>query len=169
MDIVKQRITELRGEVWVNTQKGIGTTFSIKIQQSIAIIDTLLFRVDQTFFTVPISEIAVCLQLKLVDLNARRNTSTIEFNNHLIPFVDLRHLFGLEMNRPDMTKIIIVRNEKRELAIIADDIIGEHQAVLKPLGSAFHGQKHITSASQMGDGNMAFMVDIAALLKERSY
>jgi two-component system chemotaxis sensor kinase CheA len=169
MDVVKKRITELRGEVLVSSDPGIGTTFTLKIQQSLSIIDTLLFTVDDNYFTVPISEIEVCLQLNAGEINVRRNTSTIPFNNHLIPFVDLRYLFRIGPGNLEAYKLIIIRNEYKELALLSDKIIGEHQAVLKPLGKSLQDQKYITSASQLGDGNMAFMIDTNTLLKESIY
>jgi two-component system chemotaxis sensor kinase CheA len=169
MDVVKKKITELRGEVMVSSDKGLGTTFTLKIQQSLSIIDTLLFTVENTYFTVPISEIDVCVQLDTKEINNRKNTSTIPFNNTLIPFVDLRYLFRMDGSYSELTKAIIIRNENKEIALLSDEIIGEHQAVLKPLGKSFHEQQYITSASQLGDGNMAFMIDTNSLLKQNSY
>ena len=72
MDVVKKKITDLRGEVMVSSDWGIGTTFTLKIQQSLSIIDTLLFSVDDNFFTVPISEIEICMQMRASDINNRR-------------------------------------------------------------------------------------------------
>jgi two-component system chemotaxis sensor kinase CheA len=169
MDVVKKRITDLRGEVFVSSETGLGTTFTLKIQQSLSIIDTLLFTVDDNYFTVPISEIEVCQQLYAGQFNERRNTATIPYNNHLIPFVDLRALFRLRTSDRKMYKAIIIKNENKVLALLTDQIIGEHQAVLKPLGKSFQDQKFITSASQLGDGNMAFMIDTNALLKQSSF
>ncbi len=169
MDVVKKRITDLRGEVMVSSDWGIGTTFTLKIQQSLSIIDTLLFTVNENYFTVPISEIEVCLQFSANEINEHRNTSTIPFNDHLIPFVDLRYLFDIHDGTPKNYKLIVIRNENRELALLSDKIIGEHQAVLKPLGKSFENQKYITSSSQLGDGNNAFMIDTNALLKEGGY
>ena len=169
MDIVKKRIADLRGEVMVSSDTGFGTTFTLKIQQSLSIIDSLLFTINDTYFTVPISEIEVCTQLSLKELKQNSHTGTIPYNGHLIPFVDLRFLFKMESNNSEMKKIIIIKNENKELALISDQIIGEHQAVLKPLGKSLQNLKYITSASQLGNGNMAFMIDTNALLKQNSY
>lgn len=169
MDIVKKRINDLRGEVMVSSDWGIGTTFTLKIQQSLSIIDTLLFTVDDNYFTVPISEIEVCLQISSEEINHRRNTATIPFNNHLIPFVDIRYLFKMADSTSEMYKAIIIKNENKEMALLTDRIIGEHQAVLKPLGKSLQDQKYISSASQLGDGNIAFMIDTSSLLNQTSY
>ena len=166
MDVVKRRINDLRGEVLVDSEVGVGTTFTLKLQQSMSIIDSLLLEVDNSFFTVPLSEIVVCSQVEATEIEKQRHTSTLPFNNHLIPFIDLRLLFNLGGHYQKNLKIVIIRNNDKELAILSDKIIGEHQAVLKPLGRSLRNQKYITSASQIGNGQMAFMIDTNTLFKD---
>jgi two-component system chemotaxis sensor kinase CheA len=165
MDVVKRRINDLRGEVIVESEVGIGTTFTLKLQQSMSIVDSLLFTIENNYFTVPISDIEICSQSSISDINQRRHTSTLPFNNHLIPFVDLRVLLKLGGTYNENLKLIILKNSERELALLSDKIVGEHQAVLKPLGKSLRDQKYITSASQLGNGNMAFMIDTNMLMK----
>lgn len=163
MDVVKRKIMELRGEVIVDTETGVGTSFTLKLQQSIAIIDTLLFKVQDTFFTVPISDINICMQIPSKEIEKRKHTCTIPFENQLIPFVDIRNQFHLGGTYHEITKAIILRNNDRQLALLTDTIIGGHQAVLKPLGNLFRDQKCIGAASQLGDGKLAFMMDTSEL------
>lgn len=165
MDVVKRRITDLRGEVMIDSEPGAGTTFTLKLQQSMSIIDSLLFTVDNSYFTVPLSEIEICEQVENSEVIKQRHTSTLPFNNHLIPFVDLRHLFFIGGEYRDNLRTIVIRNADKEMALLCDKIIGEHQAVLKPLGKSLRNQEYITAASQMGDGKMAFMIDTNALFK----
>ena len=130
-----------------------------------SIIDSLLFSIDDNYFTVPISEIEICSQIEASEIDIQRHTSTLPFNDHLIPFVDLRLLFNLGGTYHKNLKIIIIRNNDKEMALLSDKIIGEHQAVLKPLGKSLRNQNFITSASQMGNGQMAFMLDTNILFK----
>lgn len=164
MDVVKKRITDLRGEVMVDSVSGAGTMFTLKLQQSLSIVDSLLFSIENDSFTVPISEIEICTQMKKDEIDKHRHTGTIPFNDRLIPFIDLRSIFNLEGAYPKMVKIIIVKNNDKEIGLLSDKIIGEHQAVLKPLGKSFRNQKYITAASQLGDGRMAFMLDTNAIM-----
>ncbi|HLO58890.1 MAG TPA: chemotaxis protein CheA [Bacteroidales bacterium] len=165
MDVVKNKIADLRGEVFIDSEEGKGTTFTLKLQQSMSIIDSLLFEVGETYFTVPISEIAICTQTESSELSRQKHTSTLAHNDHLIPFVDLRYLFNISGDYCKNLKTIIIQNTEREIALICDRIIGEHQAVLKPLGRTLRKQEYITAASQMGDGQIAFMIDTSALFK----
>jgi two-component system chemotaxis sensor kinase CheA len=159
MDVVRKRILDLRGDVTVESTEGEGTSFILKLQQSIAIIDTLLFKVEDNFFSVPVSDIKICSQISRAEINLRRHTGTIPFDQNLIPFIDIREVFNLEGEYSEKIKVVILSTSNGYLALLTDKIIGEHQAVLKPLGKSFHNQKFITSASQLGDGNLAFMID----------
>jgi two-component system chemotaxis sensor kinase CheA len=162
MDVVKKKITDLRGEIIVESKKNVGTTFTLKIQQSIAIIDTLLFKVENSSLIVPMSDIEICIQMPIQELDTRRNTETIEFNERLIKFYDLRQMLNLSGQYKENVKFLIIRREEQFVAIMADRIIGEHQAVLKPLGNTLKDQNLFSAASQLGDGNLAFLLDTSA-------
>jgi two-component system, chemotaxis family, sensor kinase CheA len=159
MDVVRKKITDLRGDIAIDSKEGIGTAFTLKLQQSVAIIDSLLFTVENSYFTVPLSEIMICSQTPAEEIAQRSHTATLPFNNQLIPFVDLRKKLNISGTYHNKIKVVIVRNQDRLLALLTDRIVGEHQAVLKPLGRSFRNQEYITSASQLGDGNLAFMID----------
>lgn len=165
MDVVRKKITDLRGDVTVNSEEGVGTSFTLRLQQSIAIIDSLLFKVEDSFFTIPLSDIMICCMTASEDIEKRRNTSTLPFNNELIPFIDLRKKLHIEGSYGKKVIVVIVRNKDHLLALLTDKIVGEHQAVLKPIGRSFRNQEYITSASQLGDGNLAFMIDTNKLFK----
>lgn len=169
MDVVKRKITDLRGEVSINSEFGIGTTFILKLQQSVTIIDTLLFKVEDTYFTIPVSDVDVCLQVNKTFITQRQHTGTIPYTSQLIPYLSLRETFALEGSYTDKIKAIIIKNNDKQIALLTDEIIGEHQAVLKPLGKLFKNEKSISAASQLGDGKLAFMLDtnelFAKLLK----
>ncbi len=165
MDVVKKKITELRGEIFIDTEKDKGSTFTLKIQQSIAIIDSLLFRVERSFFILPLTEIEVCMHILKSDLILKQNTSTIHFNNNMIPFLDLRAMFHLGGSYPDTVKTLILKEGNDYLALLCDEIFGEQQAVLKPLGQAFEKDSVIMNVSQHGDGQWAYMLNTHILFQ----
>lgn len=158
MDVVKRSITDLRGSVEVETEKGQGTSFTIKLQQTISIMDTLLIKVENTFFTIILEEVEIC-GLEKHEVLFSKNNSHWQLENELIPFVYLREAFKLKGTPPSSEKIVVVRKQSKRYAIVADDIIGQYQAVLKPIGQIFKNQEYISGASVMGDGNIALMLD----------
>lgn len=167
MDIVRQKINEIRGEVEINSEEGKHTTFTVKLQPTIAIIDTMLVQIESTFCLIPISDIEVCDQISIEKLEQNKNLQTLPFNNQPTPFIDLRKKLGLSnLLKGNKSKLLFINLQGRRFAILVDKIIGEHQAVLKPLSEEFHSQKLIASASTLGDGSLAFMLDMNNLFAE---
>ncbi|MEN7550746.1 chemotaxis protein CheA [Rapidithrix thailandica] len=163
MDVVKKKIMEIRGEVEVNSEIDLGTSFTIKLHQTIAILDTMLVQSEDMHCLVPIADIQTCMFLPANEIEARNHTNTLMYNNELIPFVNLREQFHLKGTNPEEVRVIILHKQGEKFALVVDKIIGNHQAVLKPLGKLFRHEKIITSASRLGDGGLAFMLDINAL------
>ncbi len=162
MDVVLKKIKDMRGNIIVKSEKEKGTSFTLYLQQSMAILDTLLFSVEDKFFIVPISDIKICDQMYYETIN-QSHSGTIPFENELIPTINLRKTLRLKGNYPEKVKIIVVNYSQNQMAILADKIIGEHQAVLKPLSNALQNQLYINAVSQLGDGNIAFMLDLSQL------
>jgi two-component system, chemotaxis family, sensor kinase CheA len=113
MDIVRKRIQELRGNIIVDSQEGIGTSFIIVLQQSVSIIDSLLFKVEDSFFTLPISDINICSEMGTEELDLRKHTSTLPFGEQLIPFVNMRKILSLGGQYARKIKLIIFKNNER--------------------------------------------------------
>jgi two-component system, chemotaxis family, sensor kinase CheA len=163
MDVVKRKISEMQGDISIESESGLGTLITIKLHQTISIIDSLLIKIDNSFFLIPNSDIDFCIEKHHKELETSQN-QRIEYNNKLIPYINLRELFKQSDNIPTKEKLIIVNKENHLVAIVADEIIGEHQAVIKPLGNIFHKQDFLVGASIMGNGNFAFMLDINKLI-----
>jgi two-component system, chemotaxis family, sensor kinase CheA len=164
MDVVMKKITELRGQVEVTSELGLGTSFTIKLHQTIAILDTMLFQVDDMFFMVPLSDVEECRLIDSQELDKRKYSQTISFNDRLIPYVDLYELFKLSPNgQSGKIKLLVINRQENYFAVAADAIIGEHQAVLKSVGEAAKKQPLIALASVLGDGNLAYLLDMNAV------
>ena len=165
MDVVRRKINELRGEVEINSELGMGTFITIKLHQTLSIIDTLLLRVDDSHYLVPLSDVQFCDQMPHNELYKNQNRQ-VEFEEELIPFVSLRDLFKHENEYPVKEKMVIINKNDKRLAIVADKIVGEHQAVLKPLGGIFRSQEMLSGASMLGDGALALMLDTNKILNK---
>jgi len=163
MDVVKRRITDLRGEIEIETEHELGTSFTIKLQQTLTIMDSLLIRTGDSYFTIPLEEVEICRQELQTEIAGKQNYQ-IPINDELVPFVHLREVFKINCEIPEKEKIIVIQKQSQRFAIIADSIIGSYQAVLKPVGDIFRKQKFIAGASVMGDGNLAIMLDTSKLL-----
>jgi len=164
MDIVWRKIKEIRGEVSIESTPQQGTTFNIKLQQTISIIDTLLVSAQSSKFAIPIEDVEIC-GLELHSNIIQRQSNLIEFNQELIPYVSLnKHLLN-DHTLPELVKLVIIRKQDKRYAIVADQIIGEFQAVVKPLGRTFVDQDFLSGASIYGDGSIVLLLDTEKLLK----
>ncbi len=160
MDVVKRKIAEIKGEVEVDSQINKGTKVTIKLPPSLSIIDGLLIQVHNTRFIIPLSAVdqifgITCQQVR------RSFNNVIILAGEAIPFYSLREEFGFEniQNDNDILQAVIVRYENNRVALILDKVIGEYQAVLKPLGKLFRHQESISGASILGDGGIALVLD----------
>lgn len=159
LDVVRKNITELRGEIEVKSEIGLGTSFTIKLQQSLAIMDTMLFNVDQTHFLIPLENVESITVLETDYILERQRSKTLPYNNNLIPFIDLRKTFKKNTNYPKTLEVIIVNKNEKLFAIVTDRIIGEHQAVLKNIAKEYKELEYLSGASILPDGNIAMMLD----------
>ncbi len=167
LDIVKQKIFSLRGEVEIDSELHLGTIVTIKLPLTLSIIDTLLISIDHFRFLIPVSAVDSCEEIEhseLIKIHQKR----FILNDELVPFLYLRDEFEILENPPDIEKIIVVKYEEKRVALIVDTIIGEHQAVLKPLGEIFKNQDYFSGASILGDGNVAFVIDVNKLIKRKN-
>lgn len=164
MDVVRRKIQDIRGDVEIESEVGVGTTFTIQLQQTISIIDTLLIKSAKTFFLIPLSEIEVCDQRDSAELFQSQN-KYVEFNQTLVPYIHLGNEFHLEKNKLHFENIIFITKNETRFAIVADFIVGEYQAVIKPLQNVFMKHEFLCGASIMGDGNLALMLDTGKLIK----
>lgn len=165
MDIVMRRIREIRGEITIDSEIGKGTCFHIKLQQTISIIETLLVTSHGTKYAIPMEDVEICgmeYHSSILD----RQSNLLEFNKELIPYVSLRmHLSGV-VDAPEKEKLIIINKQDKRYAIVADQIVGEFQAVVKPLGRSFSDQQYLSGASIYGDGSIVLLLDTDKLKDE---
>lgn len=162
MDVVLKKIHEIRGEVTIESEPQVGTTFRIKLQQTISIIETLLVVSDNAKYAIPIDEVEIC-GLETYALIAERQSNLLDFNKELIPYFSLRDHFHPNKEHLGTEKVIIINRQNSRYAILADQIIGEFQAVVKPLGSYFEAQKFLSGASVYGDGSIVLLLDTEKL------
>jgi two-component system chemotaxis sensor kinase CheA len=158
MDIVLKRIHDIRGEIIVSSTQNIGTTFTLKLQQTVSIISTLLVTSGKTTYAIPIEDIEAC-NIELDENTTNTQSKLIKYNNELLPFYMLRGYAKHTEDSSCSQKLIIINKQTKRYAIIADTIIGEFQAVIKPLGKAFSDVKHLSGASLLGDGSIALLLD----------
>jgi len=164
MDVVKRKIADIRGEVEVDSEVGVGTTITIKLPLTLSIIDGLLVSINEVFYVIPLS---VVDKIYAVEHNVLVNS----FNNVVvlegvqIPFFYLREEFEEAINDVSHEEIVVVKYEEKKVGLAVDTVIGEYQAVLKPLGRYYKAQEMISGATILGDGTVALVMDTNKMIK----
>ena len=165
MDVVRRKIMDIRGEVDVDTKLGHGTSITIKLPLTLSIIDGLLVAIDGVSYIISLSVVDKCYAVLHSQVMTAYN-NIIVLDGVQVPFYYMREEFDSTSQAPDMEQVIVVRYEESKVGIIIDKVIGEYQAVLKPLGKMYKEQDMISGASILGDGTIALVLDTNKIIKK---
>jgi len=164
MDVVKRSVEALRGTIEVQSQSGKGSTISLRIPLTLAIIDGLLVRVGTGHYVIPLSSVEECLELTLDEDLRSRGRSFISLRDSLVPFVRLREIFNTGTQPELHQKVVVVSTGTERVGLVVDQIIGDHQTVIKSMSWLHRGIESFSGATILGDGNLALILDVAHLV-----
>jgi two-component system chemotaxis sensor kinase CheA len=167
MDVVKKKIFDIRGEVDIQSEINKGTTITIKLPLSLSIIDGLLVKVDTTHFVFPLYAVQKCYEVKKSQITSAFN-NMIAVDGEQISFFSLRNQFDIHENYPEILQLVTVAYENHKVGLVVDKVVGEYQAVLKPLGKLYKQQDILSGASILGDGTVALVMDTNKVIKDFS-
>ncbi|KIZ33191.1 MULTISPECIES: chemotaxis protein CheA [Rhodopseudomonas] len=163
MDVVKRTIEAMRGSIDIGTQPGQGTTVTLRLPLTLAIIEGLLIRVGEGRYIIPLSAVEECAEMTADDQRVR-GRDFLNMHGDLVPFLRLRGLFDA-VGEPDQhQKIIIASSGESRVGLIVDQIIGSHQSVIKSLSKLHSGVTMFSGATILGDGSAALILDVAQLI-----
>jgi two-component system chemotaxis sensor kinase CheA len=167
MDVVRRNINDLRGTVDIRSEVGEGTTLTIKLPLTLSIIDGLLVEIGSSNYVVPLGVVDKCYEVAYSKLEDNFNKILL-LDDVEIPFLNLREELLIDEEKPELTQIIVVNNGARKAAISVDLIVGEYQAVLKPIGSYYKKQDYLSGATILGDGTIALVLDTNKIISNFS-
>jgi len=161
MDVVKRNIVALRGSVDVRSEEGVGTTVTVRMPLTLAMINGFLVGLGNSVFVIPLDMIDECLEL-----SAEPGHDYTNVRGQVLPFVRLRDVFSVEGARARRESIVVVNYAGRRAGLVVDTLLGEFQTVIKPLGRSFQHVRCIGGATILGTGDVALIVDVPALLEQ---
>ena len=164
MDVVKRTIEGLRGSIDVQSTEGEGSLIALRIPLTLAIIDGLLVRVGTGRYVIPLTAVEECIELSLEDDLRHRGRSLITLREKLVPFLRLRELFATDTRPDPFQKIVVVSTPQGRVGLVVDQIIGNHQTVIKPMSALHRDAATFAGATILGDGEVALILDIAQLI-----
>jgi two-component system chemotaxis sensor kinase CheA len=160
MDVVKRAIDALRGTIDLKSQVGKGTTVTIKIPLTLAIIESLLVKIGDDCFVMPLSIVDECVELTRKDVENSHGRNLANVRGGMIPYIQLRERFKIEGEPPLIEQIVITRINNAQVGFVVDHVIGEHQTVIKSLGRAYRNTQGLSGATILGNGSVALILDL---------
>jgi two-component system chemotaxis sensor kinase CheA len=164
MDVVKKTVEALRGAIDIVSLPGHGSDVSLRIPLTLAIIDGLLVRVGAGRYVIPLSAVEECLELSLEEDLRSRGRSFISLRDSLVPFLRLRDVFRTG-TKPDVhQKVVVISTGTERVGLVVDQIIGDHQTVIKSMSKLHNDVAHFSGATILGDGSVALILDVVHLV-----
>ncbi|WP_316213853.1 chemotaxis protein CheA [Bradyrhizobium sp. SZCCHNR2032] len=163
MDVVKRTIENMRGTIDLATKPGQGTTVTLRLPLTLAIIEGLLIRVGAGRYIIPLSAVEECVELTAEDQRSR-GRSFLNVRGGLVPFLRLRELLHAGGTPDPHQKTIIISTGESRVGLVADQIIGNHQTVIKSLSKLHSDVTIFSGATILGDGTAALILDVAQLV-----
>lgn len=164
MDVVKRTIDGLRGNIELTSTKGAGTSVTLRLPLTLAIIDGMLVRVGTGRYTIPLSAVEECVELPANADTTSRGRHFLDIRGELVPFLRLREQFNLPGVPDDYEKVVIVSAGEGRVGLVVDQIIGNNQTVIKQLSKLHSDLKSFSGATILGDGTVALILDTAHLV-----
>ncbi|WP_311272668.1 MULTISPECIES: chemotaxis protein CheA [unclassified Rhizobium] len=164
MDVVKKTIEALRGTINVTSNPGMGSEITLAIPLTLAIIDGLLVRVGTGCYVIPLSAVEECLELSQEHDVQSRGRSFISLRESLVPFIRLRELFQTGTKPDQFQKVVVISTGSERVGLVVDQIIGDHQTVIKAMSRLHHDVATFSGATILGDGSVALILDVSHLV-----
>ncbi|WP_285906178.1 chemotaxis protein CheA [Pseudodesulfovibrio pelocollis] len=165
MDVVKRAIDSLRGVIDIDSTLGKGTSITIRLPLTLAIIDGLQVRVSDEYYVIPLSLVEECVELSASDMDESSRQRILHLRGEIVPYIHLREWFAVDGENPPIEQIVITGVEGSRVGIVVDTVIGEHQTVIKSLSRVYKDVEGISGATIKGDGSIALILDIPSLVR----
>ena len=162
MDVVKRDIDSLGGSVALETQKGKGSSFILKIPLTLAIIEGMLVQIGNNKYVIPVSSVEECIEYEPTE-ETDFLCSHIIARDEYLPCINMRKYFELSGTPPQEQQVVVVNDQSSKIGIIVDSILGNHQTVIKPIGKLFKKIQGLSGSTILGDGSVALILDIFKL------
>ena len=166
MDVVKRGIDTLRGTVAIESKKGAWTRISLKLPLTLAIIDGLLVRIGEEFFVIPIPAVEECVELNQDEAVRAAKLEMMDLRGKIVPYLRLRELFEIDTEPSLLERVVIVEAKNGvKVGLGVDQVVGQHQTVIKSLEGRYTDVEGISGATILGDGTVALILDIPMLVQ----
>lgn len=165
MDVVRRNIELLRGSIEIQSAEGEGTTITIRLPLTLAIIDGFSVVANDETYVIPLEMISECLELPSEQISSEK-VGVINLRGDPLPFVRLREVFGSSTKLPERENVVVLNREGTQAGIAVETLLGECQAIIKPLNRIFRDVPGLSGSTILDDGRVALILDVSTLLRD---
>ncbi len=169
MDVVRRNINDLGGQVYVTSERGKGSTLTIRLPLTLAIIDGQLVKVGSEVYVIPLLSIDESLQVNPDNINRYKGTLDLyKLREEYIPIINLPEMFDIEPNAKRLADglLVVVQSERRRVGLFVDELLGQQQVVIKSLEKNFRKLQGFSGATILGDGTVSLIIDVPGLVRQ---
>ena len=166
MDVVRQRVESLRGAVEVSSHPGQGSSVTLRLPLTMAIIDGLLVGVGDACFVLPLASTLECIELTRQDIARANGKHIANVRGELVPYIRLREHFHMRSRAPEIEQIMMVDTSEGRFGFVVDRVLGNCQTVIKSLGRFYRQVQVVSGATILGNGTVALILDAERLIQD---
>lgn len=166
MDVVKRNVESLRGNITIDSQKDIGTTFTVRLPLTLAIIDGFMVKVGDASYVVPLDMVVECFELSTENRATITDHGYVNLRDEVLPLLRLRSVFEVKTEKSRRENIVVIKYAGQQAGLVVDELLGEFQTVIKPLGNLFKRLSGISGSTILGNGEVALILDVPTLVQQ---
>ncbi|WP_348263382.1 chemotaxis protein CheA [Telmatobacter sp. DSM 110680] len=166
MDVVRRNVDKLRGSIDVASKSGQGTTVTLRLPLTLAIIDGLLVTVGDAYFVLPLADTLECVELSRSEIDNSNGKQLVNVRGQFVPYIRLRDHFNITNALPDFEQVMLVDTEDGYCGLVFDRVLGNCQTMIKSLGRLYQHVQAVSGATILGNGKVALILDPHRLVQE---
>ena len=166
MDVVRKNVEGLRGRIEIASQPGAGSTVTLRLPLTLAIIDGLLVRVGESRFVMPLANTVECVELTRQEVERANGKHLANVRGEIIPYIRLSECLRVRRPQPEREQMMVVETEHGRFGFVVDQVLGDHQTVIKNLGRIYRDVQVVSGATILGDGTVALILDLHRLAQD---
>jgi len=163
LDVVRRTVESLRGSIEIRSQRGAGTTITLRLPLTLAIIDGLLVEIGEGRYVLPLGSTLECIELEHAE---GEETRLADVRGELVPYIRLRDHFGVASAAPAREQIMVIESDSGRCGLMVDRVLGNYQTVIRNLGRLYRDVQGVSGATILGDGTVALILDPPRLVQE---
>jgi two-component system chemotaxis sensor kinase CheA len=166
MDVVRRNVEQLRGSITIDSRLGAGTTFTLRLPLTLAIIRGFAVGVEGETYVIPLDAVVECIEFPRLDITNTGGRGVINLRGQALPYLRLRECFRLGGIAPTRENVLVLRLQEQRVGLVVDRLFGESQTVIKPLGRVLGELPGVSGSAILGNGRVALILDVEGLLRE---